>query len=675
MGPSGTKWLYAATVFAGSSLLFLIQPLIAKQILPWFGGTAAVWTLCMAFFQVLLLLGYAYSDWLSRNLAPRLQVTAHLVFLALSLSVLPIAADPRWKPLGGEDPMLGVLALLAATVGLPYFLLSTTGPLMQAWVARSHVPAQVYRYFSLSNLGSLLALAGYPFLIEPAATLDSQTRAWSAFYTLFTLLCAGSAVYFLRHAREPYSEPRVPASPPEPSPSQRELLPWIALSALGSWLLLATSNHITQNVATIPFLWLLPLTLYLLTFVLCFERDGWYRRGFFLPASAALLLLCSYGLQDPVIGLEVKTAVPLYALAMFSLCMVLHGELSRLRPDPGQLTRFYLMIALGGALGGMGVGILAPWVLPAYYELGIGYTLAALLLAAALRHRIALAFGATAVAACCGWFLYLQIDRDSSAAIRVERNFYGSIRVVDDHRSNPSDDVRVLYHGPIRHGEQFLAAERRREPTAYYGPSSGIARAITALDNPRRIGVVGLGAGTLALYGEPGDNYRFYEINPQVIRTARQEFSFLEESRARVEIVLGDARLALEREPSQGFDILAVDAFAGGSIPIHLITAEAIDVYVRHLSEEGLIAFNVTNRFLRLAAVVERIAAAEGLYTLFIHDLPAGTTLRHSDWVLMARNPTALAAEPLLASAGTIRPLPGLGVWTDDFHNLFEILK
>jgi hypothetical protein len=430
-------------------------------------------------------------------------------------------------------------------------------------------------------------------------------------------------------------------------------------------------------VAAIPFLWLLPLTLYLLTFVLCFESDRWYRRGVFLPVGAALLALCAYGLQESDIGFNVKVAIPVYALGVFVLCMFLHGELSRLRPGPRYLTRFYLMLSLGGALGGIAVGLIAPRVFPGYYELGLGFVLTALLAMAVFKGRRSLVLGAGALAIFCGYFLYAQVAYDFDGTRRMLRNFYGTLLTMDTHRDDPTDDVRQLYHGAIKHGEQFLLPARRREPTAYYGATSGVGLAIAHTEpHGKKVGVIGLGAGTLVVYGQPGDTYRFYEINPQVVALARSEFTFLGDSQAQVETVLGDARLAMEREDPQGFDVLAVDAFSGDSVPVHLITEQAMDVYLRHMKPDGIIAFHVTNRFLALAPVVENIARRKGVHALLVHDeAEHNDALRRTDWVLVARNPQVLRQDVFRNAASPIRAIPGLGVWTDDFNNLFEVLK
>ncbi|MDM0116826.1 fused MFS/spermidine synthase [Variovorax sp. J22R133] len=674
------KALVAGTIFTSAFLLFLVQPMIAKQILPWFGGSAAVWSVCMVFFQVALLAGYAYSDWITRHLRVRVQAALHVGLLIASLTFLPIVTSTRWKPAGTEDPTLQILGLLLATIGLPYFLLSTTGPLVQSWIARTPLGSQVYRYFSLSNLASLASLLAYPVLIEPRSELLQQAWGWSLGYLMFVLLCTGMALYMARHWDETalgataaaVSTTTETQTPPRPG----DYLLWLTLPALGSWLLLAITNHITQNVAAIPFLWVLPLSVYLLSFVLCFESDRWYRRSVFLPLAATMLALCAYGLQSSL-GVYIKTAIPLYVAGLFVLCMFLHGEMARLRPTTRWLTRFYLMLSLGGALGGVSVGLVAPHLLPAYYELGVGLVLVALAGIALLRNsRIGMA-AALSLAVLSAWFLAEQVRGDLSDTRRLSRNFYGTLMTLDTQRDNAEDNVRQMYHGSIKHGEQYLAHDRRRTPTAYFGPDSGIGHALAAApQKPRRVGVIGLGVGTLASYGRVGDVYRMYEINPQVFELADTEFSFLADSSARIERILGDARLALERESPQGYDVLAVDAFSGDAVPMHLITLQAMDVYWRHMTPDGVVAFNVTNRRIALAPVIEQIAKARGLHVVLVHDEAEHTPFRATDWMLVARNPSLLAPEVIGVEPTAIPPNPELKrPWTDDFNNLFVILR
>jgi SAM-dependent methyltransferase len=668
--------LYALTIFTSAFLLFLVQPLMAKQILPWFGGSAAVWTTCLVFFQFLLLFGYAYADWTTRHMRPRSQVLLHIVLLAVSLVSLPIVADPAWKPGGEEDPTLRILGLLGATIGLPYFLLSTTGPLVQAWFARSFPAGTVYRLFALSNFGSLLALVSYPFVLEPWVTTARQAYGWSAAYGAFVALCIASAVYSLRS--QPSSAPAVATIErmnEGPRPTAGDFSLWLIFSAMGSFMLLAVTNHITHDVASVPFLWILPLTIYLVSFILCFEGRGWYRRHIFLGpllvgvGAMAWALHAERGIHD------IKESVALFSAGLFVCCMFFHGELANLKPAPRYLTSFYLMVSLGGALGGVLVGFVAPRIFSTYYEFGVGL-IVTLFLAFYVVRNMPL-FVSLVVIACTSftsYYLYRYADALSDNARVMTRNFYGTLRVRDT--GSGDEAMRRLTHGVIMHGEQYLVERRRNEPTTYYGATSGIGLAIAALGpGPRRVAVIGLGTGTLAVYGRPGDVYRFYEINPQVIEVAKSQFTYLSDSRATVETVLGDARLAMEREPAQNYDVIAVDAFSSDSIPVHLVTREAMAVYLRHLKPDGVLAFHVTNRFLRLAPVVKAIADEHGLHTTLIVDEAEGSDLAKTDWVLVARNPKVLERPELAKSSSDIEVIRGLAVWTDDYNNLFRILK
>jgi hypothetical protein len=667
--------LFACTIFTSAFLLFLVQPIVAKEILPWFGGSAAVWTTCLVFFQVALLAGYTYSDFTTRRLTPRVQATLHIVLLIASVAVLPIIPDASWKPAGSEDPGLRILGLLLATIGLPYFLLATTGPLVQAWFARAYPLGTVYRLFALSNLASMLALISYPFAIEPWITTAVQAGTWSIGYAVFALLCAATALYSLRKSAAPAAAVAAAAPDDGPAPSRFDLILWLSLSAMGSWMLLAITNHVTQNIASIPFLWLVPLALYLLTFILCFESDGWYQRSYLLGPCAVLLGFCAWGLQSSDVTLDIKTAVPLYLTGLFVFCMFFHGELAKMRPAPRYLTLFYLMISLGGALGGMFVGLIAPRIFPTYYELGLGFVVAAILATITLRKQPFFVWILPiALAGVCGYFWNKQVEQLHENTRVMVRDFYGTLRVKEV--GTGDDVVRRLIHGVILHGEQYLKAERRNSPTTYYGPDSGVALAIknTQQDN-QRVGVIGLGTGTLAVWGKPGDHYRFFDINPQVISIAETEFTYLKDSKAQVEISLGDARLSLEREAPHDFDVLVVDAFSSDSIPVHLITKEAMAVYLKHVKHGGAVAFHVTNRFLKLAPVVKQIADDLGLHAALIVDEAQDTVFSKTDWVIVTRDKALVENEAIAQKASAIDAIPGLRLWTDDFNNLYQILK
>ena len=668
--------VYAATIFLSAFLLFLVQPLIAKQLLPWFGGSASVWNTCLVFFQALLLAGYAYADWLTRAFKARRQALVHAALLAASLLALPVAPDAGWKPAGDEDPAWRILGLLFATVGLPYFLLASTSPLLQAWAARAMLGERVYRLFALSNFGSLLALLAYPFLIEPATSTRAQALAWSAGYAGYAALAVCAAWMGLRSDGPASAAPRAQTDSPGP-PSIEEHALWLVLPALASLLLLAVTNHITQNIASIPLLWIAPLVLYLLSFILCFEGRSWYRRGLFLGFFAAGLVAMAWGLQAYDAVLHLKWSIPIYCAGLFVACMVLHGELARVKPAPRYLTRFYLMLSLGGALGGFFVGIVAPRVFPAEYEFPLGLIAAGLGAAWAWRSaRPWVPAVALAASAGAGYYAYLYLDYLDSEAILQARNFYGTLRLQETSDEGGEGKVRRLMHGVIMHGKQYLDPARRGVPTTYYGRSAGIGRLLDSLGRGRRrVGVVGLGAGTLAAYGRAGDVFRFYDINPLVIDIARREFFYLADSAARVETVLGDARLALEREPPQSYDALAIDAFSSDAIPVHLMTRESLALYLKHLKPQGVIAFHVTNRYLDLAPVVRRLADESGLQAVIVQDDGALPGEASSDWVLVSKSRAPFRLPLLKAAAGEIDLPEATPLWTDDYNNLYRVLR
>ena len=677
--------LFAVTIFVSAFLLFLVQPIVAKEILPWFGGTAAVWTTCLVFFQTTLLAGYLYADTVVRRLNPRNQVTLHVVLLLLSLAVLPIIPSSGWKPGGAENPSWLILGLLAVTIGAPYFLLSTTSPLVQAWFARARPRESPYRLFALSNLASMLALLGYPFLLEPWSPTRTQAMGWSLGYALFVGLCAAAGWTSIGRSRTPIvhaAEPDVAAAPTGEAgaaPTLARQILWCTLAATGSLLLLGVSNHITQNIASVPLLWLVPLAIYLLTFILCFDAAGWYPPRLMRVLAAAALAGMAFTLADAELEHRLGLQIGVFCIGLFVACMFCHGELARLKPAPRYLTRFYLMLSLGGAVGSVLVGIVAPLVLPAYFELAFGLTLCALLLLWQVRsgHFSFRLLGVAATVVTLGGAVW-GIRAFYDGTIVAKRNFYGVVRVLDYHAEG-ENHYRTLMHGTIMHGRQFLGAGTRRTPTTYYTETSGIGRLLEKL-NPRlaplKVGVIGLGTGTIAAYGAKGDVFRFYDINPAVIDIAQRDFSFLKDSDATIELVLGDARLSLEREPSQQFDVLAIDAFSSDAIPVHLITTQALEVYARHMKPDGVIAFHVTNRFLDLAPVVGLLAKSHGLNVLRIDDNgDENPYASRSDWILLSANKALLNAPELAEVATPIQPRPGLRLWTDDFNNLVQVLK
>ncbi len=669
--------LHAPTIFISAFLLFLIQPIIAKQILPWFGGSASVWTTAMVFFQVMLLAGYAYSDASTRWLSRRTQVIVHIVLLVASLAFLPVMADVAWKPLGTENPSVRIIGLLLATIGLPFFLLSSTGPLVQAWFARAFVEKRVYRLFALSNLASLLGLIAYPFAIEPWITMEQQVLVWSTGYAIYAISCAGAA-YFSLAGGAPETVAKIDEPSADAPPSIGRMVLWVLLAALGSLLLLATTNHITRDIASIPFLWIVPLSLYLLTFVLCFDSDRWYRRWLVLPLAAAILVASAWGLQSSSVTYNIKISLPLYVFGMFILCMFAHGELASDRPAPKYLTRFYLMVSLGGAIGGLFVGLISPYVFPDYFELGLGYVLLALVAIAVLRNRGVVVIGAAAgVSVACSVFFALHIQGEVKGSRVLVRNFYATLQTHDTN-ADPSVGfgTRVLIDGVIIHGEQYLDGPLRTQPVTYYGVSSGVGRVMDVKrDGARKVAVIGLGAGTMAAFGKAGDEYRFYEINPQILEVADTEFSYLRDSKATTARVLGDARLSLEREDGHGFDVMVIDAFSSDSVPMHLLSAEAMEVYLKHLAPDGVIAFNVTNRYLNLSPPIQRIAQEYGLVSAYISDEPTDRIHYDSEFVLVTRDPAVLNDPRIAGGISAVEEIPDIGVWTDNFNNLFRILR
>ncbi|HET7096139.1 MAG TPA: fused MFS/spermidine synthase [Casimicrobiaceae bacterium] len=672
-------FFYAATIFVSAFLLFLVQPIIAKQILPWFGGAAAVWTTCLVFFQVTLLAGYAYSDLVVHRLRPRMQISVHIGLLALSLVLLPIIPASGWKPTGLENPSWRILALLAVTIGLPYFLLSTTSPLMQAWLARARPGSSPYRLFALSNLASLVALVGYPFLLEPWVATRGQAFGWSAGYVVFALLCAWTGWASLGRMQRLQVDAAVQSDgiAAAAAPTVARQLLWATLAGTASLLLLAVSNHIVQNIAAVPLLWIIPLAIYLLTFILCFDGRGWYRREVFLAMFAAGVSVMGWTLADQRLTFELTLQIIVFCSGLFLACMFCHGELVRLKPAPAHLTRFYLMVSLGGAAGSALVGIVAPLVLPADFELAGGLVLAALLLLWQVRQTPlvfpVLAFGAVVTTAgCAAWSINEFYDR----TVVASRNFYGVLRV----QLNGSTDTtyrRSLVHGTILHGTQFLAPELRQTPTSYYTQTSGIGRLFESLHpsvTPLKVGVIGLGAGTVAAWGAKDDVFRFYEINPDVLTIARRDFSYLQDSDAKIEVVIGDARLSLEREPSQQFDVLIIDAFSSDAIPVHLITAQALGIYRRHMKPGGVIAFHVTNRYLNLVPVVDGLATVHRLVMVHIADSPASPA-SSSDWLLLSDRRSSLDKPILTEAAKEVEVRKDWRLWTDDFNNLVQVLK
>ncbi|MFZ0311377.1 MAG: fused MFS/spermidine synthase [Candidatus Korobacteraceae bacterium] len=749
--------LFGFTVFCSAFLLFQVQLVIAKYILPWFGGTPAVFTTCILFFQILLLLGYAYAYLTNGWLRPRAQAGVHSLLIVLALAVLvfrlstwgsPLLPASSWKPSGSEHPLLRIVTLLVASVAFPYFLVSTTGPLLQAWYGRisSEVP---YRLYALSNAGSLIALITYPVIVEPLLSLKVQALVWGIGFLLFGAGCIATAWCA---AREDQTGPREFQCLDEPQPSiapnWRRKVVWLLLAAIGSLSLLATTNRICQDVAVVPLLWVLPLSLYLLSFVVCFSSERWYSRTLWSAGLGLATLLVSFALYQPRLG--VIWQIGIYSFALFASCMVCHGELVQLKPPKDYLTSFYLFVAAGGALGGLFVSIIAPIIFKGFWEFHLSVWLCCLLFCLILLRDtqswiyqpkpLLLAFSALVVfagpgLAAIGWrpvallicFLVvaalfaLTVFGTSSGkgsvgqqrraavfsvcfttlllaavlayppvvigygAIRMVRNFYGVLTVTSDKVGG--FPVLTLRHGRISHGFQFCEETKKRTPTSYFTPQSGIGLVLTsypgrAAGRTLRIGVVGLGVGTIAAYGIPGDYMRFYEINPDVVRIANSGpqgmFTFLSDSRAEVEVIPGDARISLEQELKQNkiqdFDVLVIDAFSGDAIPVHLLTEEAFQLYLRHLSKpNGILAFHISNDALDLRPVIARLAAESDMSAWMASSNP-GIPGNPSVWVIVA----ALNRDgpvPGVEHMRKITPSPHFPLWTDDYSNLVRVLR
>ncbi len=702
----------AATVVLSSFLLFLVQPILAKQILPWFGGTSAVWTTCMVFFQCVLLAGYAYANWLQAQ-APRWQRQLHIALLIAAAFTLPIIPDAAYKPTPDGNPTVQIITLLVVTIGLAYFSLAATSPLLQRWLSLSLPVASqpaVYRLFAWSNAGSLLALLAYPFAIEPWFDSREQSVGWSLGYAVFAVACAWVA-WQANDAAVAAPQAGAPTETPnraddetdaEPTPAINDYLKWIGLSALPSALLLAVTTHMTQNVASIPFLWVVPLSLYLVSFIVVFEGRGgrgFYSRATFLLPTLGLVVGMTWALSASNGVLHIDTALPLFALGLLAACIVCHGELAAARPSPRFLTRFYLCMSAGGALGGLAIGIAAPLLLNAYWELPtlmvllcmVGVWVAANITQVGGPRYVLMLLAAGALGGSL-WYSRDYVNYVQENNLEATRNFYGVLRVTED--APGEGQTRKMLHGVILHGKQFTNEQFHIVPTTYYASSSGIGQLIAAYgvheyangnkaSVPVRMGAVGLGTGTLLAYAAPGDTYVVYELDAAVQRAAEQWFTFIKDAevrtKARPDIRIGDARLTLERELAAGkpgrYDILAVDAFSSDAIPVHLITQEALALYAKHLSDRGVVAFHVSNRYLSLPPVVAGIAQANGMQALWLEDDPEASHAYKTDWVLVGRDLAKKLPAKMIEKGRWVEPDATARVWSDSYNNLFKALK
>lgn len=674
-------------IFISAFLVFLVQPMVAKILLPYFGGGAAVWTGCLLFFQALLLAGYGYAHLLAKVKSYQNQKRLHsgLLLLALVNAWLVFSDVSNFAVLHNNDttpPLILLLSSLLVSIGLPYFTVTTTGPLIQHWAAASNETDKPYRLYALSNVGSLLALVSYPFVFEPSFNLSTQTALWTIVFTGFVGLYLA---YFRTFNNKKSSASSVVSAK---VPLITRVL-WLLLSATGVIALIATTSAMTQNIPPVPFLWILPLVVYLLSFVITFNRPTWYERWYWL----VLFIACAFiALFMFFIGsqFDIVSQIVMYSLILVAVCMICHGELESIKPEPDNLTLFYVYMALGGVVGSVFVNFVAVELFTLYYEFILCILLTGVLFIVRLygapingyvsskqKALMSTTVGVSLILL-TGLFVSLN-DQYGATDVANERNFYGILAVKDVHTEQVNE--RRLVDGTTSHGTQSLVKGEALIPRSYYRFGTGVEKAITSKTislgiDSSKVGIVGLGAGTLAAYGKPNDVYRFYELNPAVKEMAEQQFSYLSDSKADTKVVLGDARSRLQQELNVGqnnqFDVLVVDAFSGDSIPMHLLTKEALGLYWFHLKEDGILAFHISNSHLDLSRVLKAHEQTFKVNTLFINTPASGTETHDALWVLMSKDEGAFK----FISVNHTWPNDSEPVfWTDDYSDLFSVLK
>jgi spermidine synthase len=670
------RFLFASVVFLASFLLFLVEPIAGRQLLPILGGSAAVWITCLAFFQTTLLLGYLYAHWLARK-------PSFIVYLSLLL--LAVAAAIRWAPRsllmenGAAYPILTVFSALSLSIGLPFLVLSATSPLLQVWWAQVETGKIPYRLYALSNVASLLALLLYPSVIEPRFTLHAQRMGWCCGFAVFAFLSTLLAVK-TRSAAE-ISQAIAEEDLTAPPSSRRDKVLWVALPMGAAMQLSAVTSYVTANIAPIPLLWILPLAVYLFTLILAFQFRVRLPWSIISRVMVVILAGLAYSLSKANGEWPLWLSLLFFMVELFFACFFCHSAATGRRPQrASEATLFYLLFAAGGALGSLLIGIAAPLLLHYNLDLPITFLVTALLALAVnwkgnWSQRLL-----WSVASAAMLVLVFMVGRAyRKNTIVAARNFYASLRVTEDRSSYPGATVLTLTNGSIRHGTQILdGGELRQIPTTYYTSDSGVGLAIRFCcgGRTRNIGVIGLGAGTLAAYGRAGDHIRFYEINPDVPTIARDTFTYIRDSAAQVQIVEGDARTSLSTESSQQFDVLVIDAFSGDSIPIHLLTTEALALYRRHLAPHGILAFHISNRHVDLAPAIDLLAASAGMQARRVStgsgELPGEYS---SSWMLVTADPDFFAQPQLVAVARVSESRPDLKVWTDDYSALLPLIR
>ncbi|WP_167508078.1 fused MFS/spermidine synthase [Corallococcus aberystwythensis] len=707
---------YALAIFTSAFLLFGIQPLAGRYALPWYGGTPSVWTACMLFFQAVLLAGYAYAHAVASRLRPRTQALLHLGLLTVAVVALaaravwagsPLTPGDGWRPVDDHLPVLRLMGMLAVTLGLPFFVLSTTGPLLQSWFARARPGRSPYVLYALSNVGSLLALLGYPFLVEPFVGRSAQAWGWAAgfgLFVVFAIACAGDLV-----RRTATAAPGATVKPVEeaaaadaPRPGVSRTLLWLGLSMCASVLLLATTNKLSQDVAAGPFLWVMPLAVYLVTFILAFSRESFYARGPYSVALIASLALVAYAQKEGP-ALHLGWQVLFHAFALFSGAMMCHGELFRIRPAPRYLSAFYLWVSVGGVLGGVFVSLVAPAVFNVYWEHPLALGACCLVALTSMMQRppnekVTARVQRVLRGAMLVMVAVVNLSFMVSGALGLvrfsERNFFGVVQVLEQNPNDPREHQFTLRHGVITHGWQYVEPERRRVNTSYYSRDSGLGLALTeqrrwrgaqGLPSSLRVGMLGLGVGGSAALLEPGDTARFYEINPVIIALAQGEggyFSYLKDSPAKMEVVEGDARISLEQElehgPKEPFDVLALDVFSSDAIPMHLVTHEALELYRQHLAPHGVLALHISNQYLDLVPISLAHARALGLYATLVKTETKDDTLA-SSWILLSPDKDFSWGPTFRNTGALVRRLsltrePDY-VWTDERSSVLQAMR
>ncbi len=684
---AGTRILFGSAVFVASFLLFLVEPVAAKQLVPIFGGSSAVWITCLVFFQTALLAGYGYAHWLTEKPQLKRHYGIHLPLLLAGLVLAILWAHPHAMSMeatrlaGNAHPVLSIFTSLSSTIGLPFLLLAATSPLLQIWYARINGGKVPYRLFALSNLASLLALGLYPTLIEPTLTLRHQREGWCAGFALFAALIA-ILVWRTRpvNSRNAVSEADKTANSFESCPTDpfTKML-WLLLPLAAAMQLSAITSHLTENIAAIPLLWILPLATYLLTLVLAFEFPRLIPRAIVTRFVALMLASLGYMLSKVDVSLPVKISVPFYLVELFAACLFCHSAAYALRPPrASETTSFYLMFAAGGALGSFVIGIACPLLFSNNYDLALSFIVTALLALVVTWHdgwaqRLLWSTGTLLLM----YLVFLLHAAFQHNTLLAARNFYGSLRV---EQKNVGQDgpQRTLMNGTIRHGMQIFSPTLARVPTTYYAQDSGVGLALRFCceGHPRNIGVVGLGVGTIAAYGHVGDRIRFYEINPAVLPIAQHLFTYLRDSSARITYAPGDARFSLAREAPRHFDVLAIDAFSGDAIPLHLLTREAMNVYQKQLAPNGILAFHVSNQYVDLEPEVSLLAKAAGMQARTV--LSAEDTSRgefRATWVLVTSNAGFFANPGVVLRSTPTEERKNLRTWTDDYSSLLPIVN